>query len=193
MDIEQLIQNVLSEDPNLFIPVAAGCVLVVGGILIGLFRGMTGGVVVALLFGGLMAASPVLLGKVAPGMPETEAAPAAPAPADTLTARVARQAGELALMNSDALTGLTRVVNSMRLALDGFEQVNAPSGDVASEAPDGATRFRDSLDAAAAQLDEASTALDRINGLRTRLESDISELESADGATSETTSAPAPQ
>ncbi|RAH96963.1 hypothetical protein DLJ53_30250 [Acuticoccus sediminis] len=183
MEIEQLIDQFLAQDPNLLVPVLAGCVIILGGLLIGIFRGMTGGVIVALLFGGVMTTSPILLGKVEiPGETVTT---------DTvdparLGAEVAHGAAQLAVANSEAVTGLTRVVNSMRLAMEGLGPVLAPTTEGTESSGDTAdvvARFTQSLDAAGTQLDQASASLDKINSLRSELESDMSELESAlDGA-----------
>ncbi|UOM33719.1 hypothetical protein [Acuticoccus sp. I52.16.1] len=183
MDIEQLINDFLAQDPDLLIPVLAGCAIIVGGLLIGIFRGMTGGVIVALLFGGLMTTSPILIGKVTPPEPEMGANDPA-----LLAADVAKGAAQLSIINSEAVTSLTRVVNSMRLALDGLGQVVAPTGGAAGDSAGSevASRFASSLDSAGTQLDQASASLDRINTLRTQLEDDIEKLQSAlDGAASQ--------
>ncbi|ORE96561.1 hypothetical protein ATO13_06845 [Stappia sp. 22II-S9-Z10] len=192
VDIQQLIENVLSEDPDLFIPVLAGCAIILGGLVIGILRGMTGGVIVALLFGGLMTASPILVGKAGMSDGTTSRASTAAADADAtppVTAAVAQGAAEMALLNAEAITSLTRVVNSMRLALDGLGQVVAPQAGEDGASSEVVTLFSDSLDAAGDQLDEASLSLDQINLLRSRLQSDLNELQSALGGSEDTPAA----
>ncbi|MEM1181163.1 MAG: hypothetical protein AAGM22_22665, partial [Acidobacteriota bacterium] len=49
------------DDLQWLLPVLAGLLIIVGGLLAGIIRGMTAGVIVALFFGGLMAMSPVIL------------------------------------------------------------------------------------------------------------------------------------
>ncbi len=62
MDIEQLIETFCPQDPRSVHPGIGRLVIILGGLLIGIVRGMTGGVLVALLFGGVMSISPLLLG-----------------------------------------------------------------------------------------------------------------------------------
>ena len=169
MDIEQLVSDFLSEDPQLFLPVLAGLVIILGGLIIGIFRGMTAGVIIALLFGGLMSMSPILLDS----LERTNAR------VNTVSAEVAQGAAQLSLLNSEVVTDLTRVVTTMRTALEGLGPLITPSGGAESTGgdPQVAQRFSQTLSDTEERLDIAIAAIDRVNAVKQRLQSNMAALE----------------
>ncbi|MBJ3777571.1 hypothetical protein [Acuticoccus mangrovi] len=165
MDFEQLFANFQYNDLQWFIPVMAGLVIIVGGLLIGIIRGMTAGVIVALFFGGLMSMSPVLLNAL-----QRQANPV-----NAVSADVARGAAELSVLNHDVVTELSRVVATMRSTLAGLAPIVTPAE---GEDDNGvAERFNQSLADTEERLDAAISSLSRANLLRTRLEEDVQTLE----------------
>jgi len=182
VEIEQLIENFVSEDPDLYIPVLVGVALVVGGLLIGLFRGMTGGILVALLIGAMMTLSPVWLETLdrQAGLTEPEAPDSR-----RIEAEVARGAAQLSVLNSEMVEDLTRVINSMRSALVGLEPVLAAQaatgegeeGETDDGAPETAQQFTANLTTAGTEVDDALENLSEMNQVRAALQSSIRELD----------------
>jgi hypothetical protein len=167
MDVEQLFANFQYQDLQWFVPVMAGLIIIVGGLLIGMIRGMNAGVIVAIFFGGLMSLSPVLLNT----LEQRQAGPATPASTD-----VARGAAELAVLNSRVVADLSRVVASMRNTLDGLTpMVTAEPGTTPS--PVVVDRFTSGLSDLEARIDAAVSSVSRANLLSERLQDDLDELE----------------
>lgn len=171
MNIEQLLADFRYEDLQWVVPVLAGLVVVVGGLLIGIVRGMSAGVVVALLFGGLLSLSPVMLDAL-----QRNGERVAP-----VTADVARGAAELAVLNNDVLSELARVLTTLRTVMNSV----TATGRSASEG-EGVTLQTDeerialmtgSLTRTKEQIDAAISTLARANLLRQRLEEDMQSLE----------------
>ncbi|MCF3936557.1 hypothetical protein L1787_24500 [Acuticoccus sp. M5D2P5] len=155
-------------------PVLAGVVIILGALLIGIFRGMSGGVIVAILLGGLMASSPVILDT----LQRQERAATTPDATLTATAVVARGAAELAEVNNQAILDLSRIVATMRNTLQGLGPRLAAAGDDADA--DGSTladRFDRSLSDIEERLDSAIASLSRANEVRARLDRDIETLD----------------
>ncbi|MEM7696382.1 MAG: hypothetical protein AAF318_18175 [Pseudomonadota bacterium] len=163
MELNELFSNFEYDDLQWFVPMAAGLVIIVGGLLIGMIRGMTAGVIVALFFGGLMCMSPVLLN----ALERTDGR------ADRVTAAVARSAAELSQLNNDVVVDLSRVVATVRTALDGLSPL------VTEDALDAAVvqRFGQSLTDTEERLDAAIGSLSRTQLLRERLNEDLRDLE----------------
>lgn len=134
MDIEHLFSQLTYHDLQWMAPVAAGLVIVIGGLLIGIVRGMSVGVLAALILGGAMSLSPIIVG-VLDKTPRNQLSPA--------TLKYARDNLALASLNSEAANGLIRVANSMRIALDGLSPLldGSGEGDAAAVA-----RYKRSLD-----------------------------------------------
>lgn len=170
MDIAQLLQSVAA-DPEAFLPVVAGLAIVAGGLLIGILRGMSGGVLAALLFGGLFSMSPALLDT----LERTDERDG------LVAADVARGAAQLAVLNSEVVTDLSRVVATLRTTLAGLAPLVSPETGVGgrSIAPDPllAQRFSQSLSDTEERLDVAIASLERVNTLRVRLESEMEALD----------------
>lgn len=167
MEVEQLFQDFQYQDLRWFIPVLAGLVIIVGGILVALIRNFTAGVIVALLFGGLMTMSPVLLDTLQRQQQD---------PVARVAAGVARNAAELAVLNSEVMRDLSRVVISMRSTLDGLTPMIAPAD---RDPPDVAVarRFTQSLSDMEPRIEAATATIARADALRTALQQDIQVLE----------------
>ncbi|XWN33176.1 MAG: hypothetical protein ROR55_08945 [Devosia sp.] len=166
MDFEALFANFQYEDLQWFIPVLAGLVIILGGLLIGIVRGMTAGVLLALLFGGLMSMSPVLLNALQRGTD----------PAVMQSAEVARGAAELSILNSQVMTDMSRVVTTLRTAMETITPVVAPEGEEGENAVV-AQRFAQGLSDTEERLDAAIDTLSRANVMRQRLEDDLQSLQ----------------
>lgn len=167
MTAEQLFQNFQYVDLQWFIPVLAGLVIIVGVLLVALIRGITAGAIVALLFGGLMSLSPVLLNAL-----ERTQGVAAAANVD-----VARGAAQLAVLNSEVVTDLSRVVATLRTALEGLQPlVAAQASETPSAGPQAAQNYSQSLADTETRLDATLDSLERANLLRRRLEAEIAAL-----------------
>jgi hypothetical protein len=166
MEVDQLFQDFQYQDLQWFIPVLAGLVIIVGGILVAFIRNFTAGVIVALLFGGLMTMSALIL--------NTLQRPQDPVAFET--ANVARSAAELAVLNGEVVRDLSRVVVSLRSTLDGLRPMVAPDD---RDPPDAAVaqRFTQSLMGMEDRLDEATDAVQRAGVLRAELENDLRDLE----------------
>jgi len=167
MQLEDLLSNFQYEDLQWIIPVVAGLVVIVGGLLIGLIRGMTSGLIVALFFGGLLSLSPVLLNALQRPGGSIEAA----------SADVARSAADLAVLNNDAVRNLSRILATMRTSLDTLSPVVTGTGENEAVDPALTQRFNQSLSDMEERLDAAVNALSRDTLLRQRLEEDIAALE----------------
>lgn len=159
MDLDQLFVNFQYADLQWFIPVLAGLVIIAGALLIGIVRGMTAGVLVALFFGGVMSLSPVLLETL-----ERRAGGMTPA-----SAEVSRNLAELAQFNADFIAELSRVVASMRATLDGLTPMVSDAATAGGDAT-AAQAFNDSLADTQTQLDAATETLSRATLLRQRLD-----------------------
>ncbi len=166
MDFEQLFANFHYNDLQWFIPVLAGLVIIIGGLLVALLRGMTSGVIVALFFGGLMSLSPVLL----------EALQRTSNPASLASIDVARGAAELTMMNNEAITDLSRVVATLRTAMETIRPVVSPPG-VTPDNPSMVQRFNQSITDTEEQLDSTISTLSRASLLRQRLQENINALD----------------
>lgn len=166
MEVEQLFQDFQYQDLQWFIPVLAGLVIIVGGILVALVRNFTAGVIVALLFGGLMTMSPVILNTLQ--QPQD--------PVARVTAEVAENAAQLAVLNSEVVRDLSRVVISLRSTLEGLAPMVAPQD---RDPPDAAVaqRFTRSLSDLEDRLDAATDSVREADTLRAQLEEDIGVLQ----------------
>jgi hypothetical protein len=170
MDFEQLFADFQYQDLQWFLPVLAGLVIIVGGLLIGVIRGMTAGVIVALFFGGLMSMSPVLLNAL---QRTTD-------PVSQVSADVARGAAELAVLNNEVTMDLSRVVQSLRTTMDGLSPMVTARDDAQGQTgidPDLAQRFTQGLSDTEDRLDATLDTMSRANRLRQRLEGDMEALE----------------
>ncbi len=165
MDFDQLFANFQYNDLQWFIPVSAGVLIIIGSLLVALIRGMTAGVLLALFFGGVMSMSPVLLSTL-----QRTATATASAGND-----VARSAAELAMLNNEVITDISRVMSTMRTALESLEPVVSPPGGTPDN-PGLAERFEQSIDDSEERLDSAIATLSRANLLRQRLEENINTL-----------------
>ncbi|WMS43072.1 hypothetical protein RDV64_01320 [Acuticoccus sp. MNP-M23] len=184
MEFEQIFENFQYNDLQWFIPVLAGLIIIVLGLLAGLIRGMTAGVIVALFFGGLMSLSPTLLTALQPIRGNV----------DRVGADVARSAAELSTLNNEVVVDLVRVVTTMRTALQGLtplleEPAPAPATDGDAD-PDGTVvaaapafdpelglRFAQSLDDTETRLDAAIDTLSRASTVRAELDASVQTLE----------------
>jgi len=171
MHLDHLLADLQYQDLQWFIPVLAGLVIIVGGLVIGLVRGMTAGVIVALFFGGLMSMSPVLL----------DALQRTADPVNEVGAGVSRGAAQLAVLNNEVSADLSRAVQSLRTSLEGLSPVLAGRNDEADEGggidPALARRFTQGLSDTQSRLDAALDNLTRANRLSERLEDDVEALE----------------
>ncbi len=185
MEFEQIFENFQYNDLQWFIPVLAGLIIIVMGLLAGLIRGMTAGVLVALFFGGLMSLSPTILNVLQPRT----------ASVDPASADVARSAAELSALNNDVIVDLVRVVTTMRSALQGLTPLleEAPAPDVAADGdadgetpavvtptidPELALRFTQGLDDTETRLDAVIDTLSRASAIRAELDGSLTTLES---------------
>lgn len=166
MEFEQLFTNFKYDDLQWFIPVLAGLVIILGGLLIGMIRGMTAGVIVALFFGGLMSLSPVLLETL-----QREAYGSQPG-----SAALARSVAELAELNNQATMDLSRVVATMRVALEGLSPA-AAAADGGGEGVDGgpadAASYTQALSDLGDRLDAAVETLSRAGEVRQRVSNEL--------------------
>ncbi|MEM8552595.1 MAG: hypothetical protein AAGF45_09455 [Pseudomonadota bacterium] len=166
MRFEEILQNFQYDDLQWLIPVFAGLLIIVLGLLIGLIRGMSAGVLVALFFGGLMCMSPVLLNALQRSNDGVGLA----------SADVARSAAALSALNNDVVVDLSRVVTTMRTALDGLSPLVSNGGGATLE-PAVIQRFSQSLSDTEDRLDAAVNSLSRSALLRQRMDSDVQALE----------------
>lgn len=171
MELENLFENFQYVDLRWFIPVIAGLFVIIGAVLVALIRNFNAGVIIALLFGGLLTMSPVILDALerSPGPPDRGARE---------VRQVARDAAELALFNGAVVHDLSRVVNSMRSVLEGLTPVLNASGGNDTAA---ATRFQSNMDDLTERLDAATADVGRIDTLRSELEGTLEELNDAPG------------
>jgi hypothetical protein len=169
MDFGQIFQDFQYQDFQWLIPVLSGFVIILGALLVALVRGMTGGVLLALLFGGLMSLSPTLLAAL-----EHRTATAAAAPGDSASVDVARGAAELSLLNSEVVTELSSVMGTLRNAMAGLTPQEG-----ASPAPDPAAvqLFTQSLTDTDAQLERTTSGIERMNRVVANLRADVARLE----------------
>jgi len=110
MNLDQLFQDFRTTDLEWLIPIGAGFLLILGGILIALVRGVSAGVVAALLFGCLLTLSPVLL----------DALERQPSRASPQAAELAQETAALVKLNNAAINDLSRVVTTVRTAIEGL-------------------------------------------------------------------------
>jgi hypothetical protein len=164
MEIEHLFETLQINDLQWFIPVVAGLVIIVGGLLIGMIRGMSGGVIVALLFGGLMSLSPTLLETLerSVGFPPDDVAP------------VARSAAGLAIANREALGDLSGALGAVGEALDGLPAALRQPGDAAPNPA--VARLADSLEDLRGRIAEAIAAAEQGEAASLRLESALEDM-----------------
>ena len=167
MDVEHLFRDFQPDDLQWFIPIAAGMLVIVGALLVAIIRGMTSGVIVAIIFGGLLSMSPIILetlerdGRIGSRGAEPSVAPG-----------VARGAAELAALNNEAITELNRVVTSMRTTLAGVD-----ADLFAGDDPTATQRYTSGLADAEQQLEAAVAALERTEAVRDALADDVATLE----------------
>lgn len=109
MNLDQILENFQYLDLQWLVPITAGVLVIVGGLLIGLVRGVTAGVIVALFFGGLLCLSPVLLNAL-----QRQTGGALSPSSVTL----ARDTVGIAKLNNTMITDLTRVMTTVRAALE---------------------------------------------------------------------------
>jgi hypothetical protein len=166
VNLEQLFANFQYDDLQWFIPVAAGVLIIVGSLLVAIVRGMTSGVILSIFLGGLMSMSPVLLST----LQRTAAV------AETASTNVAQGAAELSMLNNEVITDISRIVATLRTALEALDPIIAPPGQQPGN-PGAVARFKQSLVDTEERLDSAITTLSRANLLRQRLEENINALE----------------
>ncbi len=166
MSFEQLYETLTVEDLEWVVPLGGGVLVLVGALLVGVVRGMTSGVLVAVFFGGLLTVSPLLLGAL--DRTERRAGGASP--------EVVRGAAELSLLNSEVVTDLSRVVATLRTALSSLAPIVEENGDGGDADPRVAQRFSQSLNDTAERLDVAIGSLERANALRDELRDDMDAL-----------------
>ena len=163
MDLGQLFSGLSYDDLKWFIPVLGGFALIVGGLLIGLLRGMTAGLLMTLFFGGLLCLSPVLL----------DALERRPAASSIAAVEAARSNAQLTALNNDMIRDLTRVVNSSRIALEGLVPVlEANEADT-----DAVDRFKQSLTSAADRLSVISDNMAEGQVLIRKLEAGVQAMD----------------
>lgn len=144
MNVEQLLQNFQITDLEWLIPVVAGLVIIVGGLLIALVRGVSAGVIIAIFFGGLLSLSPVLLNAL-----ERQST----TPGSSHAVEVARDTAALAKLNNTTIVDLSRVVTTMRTALEGV----IPSLEAAADIdPAAKARLTQAMSSSAERLDAIS-------------------------------------
>ena len=169
MEVEKLFENFQYQDLRWFIPVLAGLFVIVGAILVALIRNFNAGVIVALLFGGLMTMSPVILD-------------ALQKPQNTVareTGRVAQSAAELPRRSMERWCATCRGWSS-RCAqpsrdLHPWSHRNGP-GTPTRLLPGG---FVQSLSDMNERLDAATNSVERINTMRANLEADLDSFRGA--------------
>lgn len=169
MNLQQLLSDFKYDDLQWFLPVLAGLVIILGGLIIGIFRGMSAGVIVALFFGGLMSMSPVLLNALQRS--------AQFGPVDVASANVARSAAALSELNNDVIVDLSRVVASMRNTLDGISPLLENEDGEPAVSPAFLARFNQGLSDTEERLDAAISSLSRSTSLRQDLEDDVQTLD----------------
>lgn len=174
MNLEQLFQNFQYDDLQWFIPVIAGLLIIVGGLLIGMIRGITAGLIVALFFGGLMCMSPVILNALQRQATSLNLA----------LVEVTRSAAALTSLNNEMISELSRVVNSMRIALDTVGPLLENPGGADDGSEDGnsadnelSSRFSQSLSASADRLNVVSDNVAEGQVLIRRLDANVQALE----------------
>jgi hypothetical protein len=172
VNLEQLFAEFQYNDLQWFIPVSSGVLIIVGSLLVALIRGMSAGVLLALFFGGLMSMSPVLLSTL-----QRTATATASAGTD-----VARSAAELAMLNSEVITDLSRVVATLRTGLESLGPVIAPPGETPAN-PGLVDRYNQTLADTEERLDSAIATLSRANLLRQRLDENINALDAEERRT----------
>lgn len=168
MDFEQLLADFRYEDIEWFIPVSAGVLIIVFSLLIGIFRGMSPGVLMALVIGGLMSMSPIVL--------DALEEPSVVGPRADIVS-VVRSASDVAELNNDLIVDLSRVVASMRLAMESVSPALAlEPGEDRDEAID---RFANSVQDVEERINVVIDSMQRSSELRQSLASNLSELEAA--------------
>lgn len=166
MNLEQLFQDFQYDDLQWFLPVLAGLVIIVGALLIGIIRGISAGVFLAILFGGLMSMSPVLLNAL-----QAQQARGV----DTVSGDVAKSAALLAELNNDVVVDLSRAIATMRFALDGLRPV--VEQDAEADLTAVSDRYQQSLSDVEDRLNAALSSMQTSGDLRTRLAADVRRLE----------------
>lgn len=173
MDLGQLFNGLSYDDLKWFIPVLGGFALIIGGLLIGLLRGMTAGLLMTLFFGGLLCLSPVLL----------DALERRPAASSIAAVDVARTNAQLTTLNNDMIRDLTRVVNSARISLDALVPLLSANGADAAAVE----RFKQSLTSTGDRLsvisDNMAEGQVMIRRLDTAVQTMEADLHSLDPAT----------
>lgn len=163
MQLEELLSGLSYEDLKWLVPVLGGLIIIVGGLLIGLLRGLNSGLLVTLFFGGLLCLSPVLL----------NALERRPSGASVTAVEAARANAALATLNNDMIRDLTRVVNSSRIALEGLVPVlEANEADT-----DAVDRFKQSLTSAADRLSVISDNMAEGQVLIRKLEAGVQAMD----------------
>lgn len=166
MELEQLFRDFQYDDLQWFIPVMAGLFIIVGGLLIGIIRGMTAGVLLGLFFGGLMCLSPVLLNTLQ--AQQTRAV-------DPVSSDVAKSVALLSELNNDVVVDISRAIATMRFALDGLRPVVENDADLDRAAV--LERYEQSLSDVEERLNAALASMQSSGELRTRLAADVRRME----------------
>ncbi|MEM0906515.1 MAG: hypothetical protein AAGJ94_04070 [Pseudomonadota bacterium] len=184
--IEQVIQQHEIESLDWLVPLGAGALIILVALLVSLIRGMTGGVLVALIVGGLMTMSSIILDSL-------ERRDSVGDEAMNVVSGLSRDTADLAKLNHSILVDLSRVMNSMRLALDGITPVlepQTPTAGVASTAGadvtagaspsvnnDAVERFKQSLSQSADSLSGISSNISNGDSLIDRIEAGLEDLD----------------
>ena len=166
MDIAQVFEDLTHQDLQWLAPVAAGLVIVIGSLFIGIIRGMSVSIFAALLLGGAMSLSPVILRTLEEPRPNV---------ATAAEVRYARDATRFASLESETLRELVRIANSMRLVLDGLAPLVEEASDAAGDA-EAATRYKTSLDDLAARIESISGKAGEAETLLRNLTNDVDAL-----------------
>lgn len=165
MDLQSFIAGLDTEDLPTIVPVLAGALIVVGALLGGIIRGMGSGVIVALIVGAGLMLSPAVTGRMQAGS----------VPLAQATAQTAESAADLALLNARAIGDLGRALASLNAAIDGLKPavaaLEARSDELVSAG------FREAVDAAVSELEQAVEVVSRASAVRRTLEDDLETLQ----------------
>lgn len=165
MDLNSFIAGLDHEALPTIVPVLGGGLIVIGALLSGIVRGMGSGVVVALLIGAVLTLSPAFVSSTRPASVALSQA----------TAQTAESAADLALLNTQALGDLGRAVASLNTAADGLKPAIASLEAQTDELV--AAGFRESVNEAIGELEQAVDVMSRASAARQTLEDDLDTLQ----------------
>ena len=166
MDIAQIFKDLNHQDLQWLAPVAAGLVIVIGSLFIGIIRGMSVSIFAALLLGGAMSLSPVILRTLEQPRPNVTS---------EAELQYACDAAAFATLDNETARELVRITNSMRLVLDGLAPLVEEASNAAGDA-EAATRYKTSLDDLAARIESISGKAGEAETLLRNLTNDVDAL-----------------